>query len=185
MDGSGRVSNRNRRFLRVIRPYKDIIADLEKGRVQAQQSKVKDNVTDLGLGQGNIKFSEGLGEAGNGSHVSRDETGCAVQVQLDAAARVAPGTRNISSGQVGTSHTGGSGPTEDGSPVVDPHVAVRQETESHSAAAQSEQNTSGEQRRLERESASTVTRPVRNRKKPDFLVVGDINDPRFNRGQGR
>ena len=32
MDGSGRVSKRNRRFLRAIRPYRDIVADLEKGR---------------------------------------------------------------------------------------------------------------------------------------------------------
>ena len=31
MDGSGRITKRNRKFLRAIRPYKDILRDLGKG----------------------------------------------------------------------------------------------------------------------------------------------------------
>ena len=71
--------------------------------------------------------------------------------------------------------------------VVDRPAVQQQEAESDTAAEVSETNTGGDKRLLEKEGAinvGTKTRPVRNRKKPDFLIVGDVYDPRFSRKHG-
>ena len=95
MDGSGRVSKRNRRFLRVIRPHQDILADLGKGRGRTwpprdlknagdsghdPQGEGKDAQVDLGIDQGCAGLPRDLKNAGDGSHVSQNQVVMAARV---------------------------------------------------------------------------------------------------------
>ena len=46
MDRSGHISKRNRRFLRIIRPFKDILLDLGKGQMGQHRSESPNAVSD-------------------------------------------------------------------------------------------------------------------------------------------
>ena len=157
----------------MIRPYRDIVADLEKGK--------NNNLLDHSRPQSYLR------NAGAGGLVTNNQVGPVTVDQHALVAGVAPDVLPTGSLVRGTSHVGVATSTGAGFRVVDPHVVRGQEAESYSAAVPAETNTGGEQRRLVGESAikaSTVTRPVRERREPYFLVVGDVNDPRFGRKHG-
>ena len=183
MDGSGRVSRRNRRFLRAIQPYKDIINDLEKD--QKQRTMSLDRSEQVSSGTGRVWEEMLLASGQTMVQDKQDRTQPSTGDHVDVRTGYKP--TGLCTEVQSTSPTGGRPPTGKESGGKARHVA-RQETERIPAAAPTEINTDGEQRGLERDvaiKADIVTRPVRNRKKPDFLVVGDTKDPRFNRKPGQ
>ena len=172
-------------------PYRDIVADLEKGKNNLfDHSRPQSYLRNAETSSGVLEFPVQMADKDFNEGLLRAAANVRRQAPVDqhvSVAGVAPDVLPAGKHVRGTGHVEASTSTGAGSRVVDRHVVQGQEAESYSLAVTPETNTGGEQRRLEGEGATnagTVTRPVRVRRKPDFLVVVDVNDPRFNRKHG-
>ena len=168
MDGTGRVSKRNRAFLRPIRTYSELL----KGKKSVLSQQVALSATPGGLGGHSYSAERSApleGQHDTGAHVVvRSEPG--QEAERDRGPVVEDGPRNTS-----PANTRISLPS-----ILPPD-------EADTAGARHSDGPQNNRRRKEADNACddvtpvTRGRPVRARRKPDFLVVGNVDDPRFNR----
>ena len=160
MDGSGRISKRNRQFLKPIKTYGELLggkpdyASVERQkecRQVARRTLLESTMTsNPGCSSGS---AQGDGLAATEQHAQRD--------------KVLAGDKSVSCPETNTDESpsviGGSRVVVTGRKTIDARSPLVEEVS---------------------QSEGPRSRPVCERKKPDFLVVGKVKDPRFNRPTG-
>ena len=214
MDGSGRISKRNRKFLRPVRPYKDMLktAESSSDKRGGQNSCIK-NKTVLNTGKSREDASAGQQRAGvdQGGHSTTSKAQSSHYLPLVVPGDVLSDAVHAGTGGVLTEVVSGNvhHPSVH-SPVSGAVLQeradsaacpddTRQPVES-SGAGQTEKDSASGADDLTNSCHTTPPAPVdsnndndnvmlrrsgRGAKLPSFLQVGDPSHPRFNRGRKR
>ena len=161
MDGLGRVSKRNRQFLKPIKTYGELLGGMPDYASVERQRECR-QVAHRTLSEDKMSSSP---VTSPGSTLVDGQVPTELPVQRDTVLE----TNNSTSSDISKRAAGPS------------------EIEGSRSNGIGNKTTFGQPLSVEENSVigKHNVRPTRLRKKPDFLVVGDINDPRFNRLHGQ
>ena len=166
MDGSGRVSKRNRQFLKPIKTYGELLGGTPDYASVERQRECR-QVAHRTLNEDKLSSSSVTSNplTSPGSTLVDGPAPTEVPAQRDTVLE----TNNSTSSDISKEKAGPS------------------EIEGSRSHGLGNKTTFGQPLAVEENTVigEPIVRPTRLRKKPDFLVVGDINDPRFNRSAGR